>query len=357
MVTGIDKYYFCNISVKSIAINYTGRHCIDIPAIYNYNQNYIDYMMDGVILPILGFIGIVGNVCGIITFRRNRLQIKKSRTYYSLMLSLCVSDLVTILALIGLHSLPFAYIHHYVIVDSVIVAYVEYSAFYIYNVTHFIGIYLMISLCIERYYSICKPLSSIARKCSWYRYVIPILFFCIVLHVPHFISTKLVSTEKRKWIGNNTSIKFIRNVITYAVEPTHFYGIWFDYYDIGADLLVRHIFPYFCLIFLNTMIVRAIRGNRYTVIKEENIGKDKCPGKWRKVKLSNNVGKIPCLYVHISEKEICARKMQVNLAIINLAIAAVFVVSRLLGPVMLVMMIVKSLSNDVPILHFLKEVR
>ena len=105
------------------------------------------------------------------------------------------------------------------------------------------------------------------------------------------------------------------------------------------------------------MIVKAIRGNRYKVIKEENIGKDKCPGKWRKVKLSNNVGKIPCLYVHISEKEICARQMQVNLAIINLSIAAVFVVSRLLGPVMLVMMIVKSLSNDVPILHFLKEVR
>ena len=155
MVTGIDKYYFCNISVKSIAINYTGRHCIDIPAIYNYNQNYIDYIMDGAILPLLGFIGTVGNVCGIITFRRNRLQIKTSRTYYSLMLSLCVSDLVTILALIVLHSLPYLYIHHYVIVDSVIVAYVEYSAFYIYNVTHFIGIYLMISLCIERYYSIC----------------------------------------------------------------------------------------------------------------------------------------------------------------------------------------------------------
>ncbi len=60
------------------------------------------FIVEGVLLLVIGMVGIVGNVTAIIVFAREKLQ----KNFHALMLSLAAFDLAYILASILLFSIP-----------------------------------------------------------------------------------------------------------------------------------------------------------------------------------------------------------------------------------------------------------
>ena len=77
----------------------------------------VDFIFDAIFLPFVGIIGILGNIFGIICFSK-QLHL----TYYALMFSLAISDLVTIISFVVYYSLPL-WINHYIILENSIFTY------------------------------------------------------------------------------------------------------------------------------------------------------------------------------------------------------------------------------------------
>ena len=172
MIVSGEAYYYCD---SDKLINDTG-------ACYNNfwtteNSFYHEQsIVDRWILPSVGIFGIIGNLCGILNFGLNCYRDLVPKTYYKLMLALAFSDLILIITVLARSSFRWIiYPRDYL--ESWTLAYVEYLAYSAYKISQMNGIYLTISLSVERYFAICKPLTNRARKKSPYAYIIPIMIF------------------------------------------------------------------------------------------------------------------------------------------------------------------------------------
>ena len=178
----------------------------------NHIHSGIDYIVDGIILPGIAIMGIIGNICGILYFGR-----KAHLTYYALMCCLATSDLVTIASsFVVLYSVPIAFDPNTVLESSLYAkTYVTtYPVLYLSQLT---GIYLTISLCLERYHAICRPLNHHIHRKSAYMYIIPVFTVPFLYNLPVFFKLSVKSEPLEKWKSNNTTIKFIGNAAIYMI--------------------------------------------------------------------------------------------------------------------------------------------
>ena len=272
-------------------------------------------LLDAIILPILGLIGIVGNISGIICFSK---QI--NLTYYALMFSLAISDMVTILSFICYYSLPL-WLNHYTILEVPIIAYLFFWSYIIWHISQLIDIYLLISLSIERYYSICRPMAYRKHQISIFLYLIPIIVVSSVYCIPIYFECQIRDIGLQKYQINNGSLDYLKDTTVYLIKHTNF-KILNQYYHIFYEnvfkLLVKCIVPYIVLISTNVLIVRTLCQFDYTITKRKSDA--------GLLENSDERKKSSQLRLHTNAKGVYLRESQVHLAIVNLAITIIFLI-------------------------------
>ena len=102
-----------------------------------YECKGVSFVVDFVILPILGSLGIIGNIGGIMCFAK---QIRV--TYYALMFSLAISDLVTITSFIIYYSFPH-WLDYHTFLECPICTYVLLWAYPILHISQLIDLSLI----------------------------------------------------------------------------------------------------------------------------------------------------------------------------------------------------------------------
>ena len=275
--------------------------------------NELNCVVDTRILPILGAMGIIGNIGGIICFAK-----KLKTTYYALLFALAISDLATIVSFLFYYSFPHLFDWH-TLLECHICSYIIIGAYCVKHTSQVIDIYLLVALSIERYFAICRPMYHRARKLSVFYYIIPILILSICYSFPIFFEHEIVpyDEELEKFHCQNSNQKLLKNATIYLLQQTDLkmnksYNI---IYETGCKLVVKCIAPYILLISTNLFMVRVFFDLYRTTYNEE-----------RQPDPEEDQGgqQTDGLRVHTTTTGARERQSQVNLGFLNLAISIVF---------------------------------
>ena len=317
----IDWYCYLSLHNSTNIENSSENECKEVKPI-----DKADEVVEGFLLPTIGLVGIVGNILGMHHFWK-----KRQRTYYALMFTLAASDLALILSLTLYYSLPYLYYSEY---ESYHIAGAKLVAYPVLYFSQTFGIYLTISLCFDRYNAICRPLSYQIQKRSIKTYIVPVFSFAFIYNLPlafEFSGIKTENAEKFK-IGNDTNT-FIGNVSLYYVKEEEFryYPIYQQFYHTGLKLIFKCIFPYISLLFLNVSIIRTLYDANNARQDNGNANKEKgirnSSKQHRKITISSQQSESDPLQMHLSDRQEKLRKNQIQLAIVNMVIAIVFLFS------------------------------
>ena len=311
-------------------------------------------LIDGLLLPSIALMGIFGNFCGIVCFGK-----KCNQTYYSLMVALAMSDLGTIVSFVLYYSLPLIY-HPNEGSEELLNVSIHgwmYPVLYFFQLT---GIYLTISLCFERYQAICRPLSHRFQRTSAYTYIVPTVLGSFAYNLPMIFERKVDSEIFEKWLVNSTNMTYCGNTTLYETKPTSLgkSSVYFQVYHTALKLVIKSVIPYICLISLNVCVVKTLYSAKYSVIIDKNssgsINERQKDGSERQMKATMkslksvdlNGEESDALCIHVSNRHRYLRQSQIDLAIINLMIALVFLTSYSLVWVWAVYDFVCYLSPD-----------
>ena len=311
-------------------------------------------LIDGLLLPSIALMGVLGNFCGIVCFGK-----KCNQTYYSLMVALAMSDLGTIVSFVLYYSLPLIY-HPNEGSEELLNVSIHgwmYPVLYFFQLT---GIYLTISLCFERYQAICRPLSHRFQRTSAYTYIVPTVLGSFAYNLPMIFEKKVDSENFEKWLVNSTNMTYCGNTTLYETKPTSLgkSSVYFQVYHTALKLVIKSVIPYICLISLNVCVVKTLYSAKYSVIIDKNssgsINERQKDGSERQMKATMkslksvdlNGEESDALCIHVSNRHRYLRQSQIDLAIINLMIALVFLTSYSLVWVWAVYDFVCYLSPD-----------
>ena len=325
----IEGYFYLSLDYSTNTENSSANECNEVKPI-----DKADEIVEGFLLPTIGLVGIVNNFLGIYHFWK-----KRQRTYYALMFILATSDLALILSFTLYYSLPYLYHSD---CESYYIACAKLVSYPVLYFSQTFGIYLTISLCFDRYNAICRPLSYQIRKWSIKTYIIPVFSFAFIYNLPLAFEFSGIETEnvKKFKIGNDTNT-FIGNVSLYHVkeEKFRYRPIYQQFYHTGLKLIFKCIFPYISLLFLNVSIIKTLYDANYTRQDNGNANKEKRTRKSSKqhrkitissqqsVTISSQQSESDPLQIHLSDRQEQLRKNQIQLAIVNMVIAIVFLVS------------------------------
>ena len=338
LYTEEEKYCYLNTS-STWATNATDKfntsQCYEQADSSFRKRDSATLLIDGLLLPSIALIGVLGNFCGIVCFRK-----KCNQTYYALMVALAISDLGTILSFVLYYSLELIYHPNEGSEDllNVSIHVWMYPVLYFFQLT---GIYLTISLCFERYQAICRPLSHRFQRTSAYTYIVPICLGSFAYNLPMIFERKVDSEIFEKWLVNSTNMTYCGNTTLYETKPTSLgkSSVYFQVYHTALKLIIKSVIPYICLISLNVYIVRTLYSAKYSIIIDKNssgsLNERQKYGGERQMKATmkslksfdSNGEQSDALCIHVSNKHRYLRQSQIDLAIINLMIALVFLIS------------------------------
>ena len=283
-----------------------------------YNCNKMNHMVDIVILPIFGIVGIIGNVFGIVAFSK-----KAKQTYYILLLTLAISDLITIIAFILYYSFPHS-LDHYTLLENPFYAYQIAFAFGTLHVAQIIDIYLLIALSIERYIAICHPLKYRSCKTPSIYYISFVTIISVLTAIPIFLEHDIQSFEIEKFENKNGSRHFKTNTTIYLVLHTELKKENCTYliiYDIICKLIMKCIIPYILLLTTNLLMVRAFCNLKQKPKKKDKLNNEEDqPLHNRQESFETQES----MRIHTNLREIRIRQSQINLGYLNLSISVVF---------------------------------
>ena len=293
----------------------------------DYEGEEMDYIVDVVIMPLLAIVGIIGNICALIYFGKKIRTKTRNLTYYSLMFSLTVSDVVIIVASILCYTFPY-WFNPYALLECPICNYVIFGSYPIHHTAQLINIYLTISLSIERYFTICRPLAHHAREVPAVYYIVPIISFSTLYTLPVFFELQVVPGQFEKVQNTNSTLQFVSNATVYFIRDETWKQnlIYHNVYVTGTKLVFKFLVPCILLTTLNIVIVRALRNLTYTLTREQNYTLKLRDDDKQLPKDNEETEETDNLRVHIDANGRQLRQSQVDLGTINLAIAIVFLI-------------------------------
>ena len=281
-----------------------------------YDCNKQSNIVDAIVLPTLGAFGIIGNISGMVYFSK-----RLSLTYYSLLFSLSMSDLVTIISFILYYSLPH-WIDHYTLLETPFCTYVISWFYSILHIAQLLCIYLLIALSIERYFAICKPITYRARKFPAHYYIIPIVCFSFIYSIPLLFENYVRSLNVEKFQVKNGTKKYIEDTTINVIKHSDFKINSLEYqivYETIFKLIIKCVIPYITMITTNVLVVRTFCTLKITIKKEEDDN-----DKSEENQESNDPNEGMALRLHTSRERMSLRQSQINLGYFNLVITLIF---------------------------------
>ena len=322
MSEAIFEYRYVSDDGNSISVNksalikaYHLKACQELSTSEHECIVTADFKFDAIFLPLLGIIGIVGNIFGILCFSK-QLHL----TYNTLMFSLAISDLVTIISFVVYNSLPL-WISNYIILENPIFSYLFFWSYITCHISQLVAIYTLISLSIERYYSTCRPLAYRKHQISVYYYLIPTIIFSCTYCIPIYFESSIKDVSLEKYQINRNNTVFLGNSTVYQIKHTDLKVCDRNYkifYVIASKLVVKCIVPYIMLISTNVIIVRKLYQFDYT-IRRKQIYQIDCEHIEERKRTSE-------LRLHTNARGVNLRESQKILGIVNLAITLAFLV-------------------------------
>jgi len=199
----------------------------------------IRFMLEGVLLPIIGMLGIVGNSLSLHVLLCFNLELKP--VYQQLLSSLVVWDLIFIALSIPLFSLVHIFPRSYALnIFPWVVP-------YLYPLTQIAqqgSVYSTLAVALERYLAVCRPSSYIPAEAG-YILMILIIFFTFLFNLPRFFELKTLSLPHCKYV---------------TVEPTVLrLSPAYSTITMVSSVVFLNIIPFICLIFINKQIYSVIQ--------------------------------------------------------------------------------------------------
>ena len=224
-------------------------------------------LVQGIILLCVGLIGMLGNLAAIPYLG---IRISRQRTFYTLLISLSICDLVVVVTGMLLYGFPKISDEYANKMYLIIAPYV----FPIFEIGSTGGIYFTMAICIERYFVVCRPFWYREKAISSNMYTIPIICFSIAYNIPRFFEVRTVEQNHdgitMDMIKLNQSLKNLSGVAqtlrntsnfsTYIIEPTAIRKnvVYYGVYHIGCAIIFQFIAPLIVLILANIMILKQL---------------------------------------------------------------------------------------------------
>ena len=194
------------------------------------------FIIEGVVLSIIGIIGIIGNIGAIFYFSRSkRCQLR----FYNLMLTLAVVDILVIICFIWFCSIP---------EFSDTTRQSHYWSIWLYPILKICctgSIFLTVAVSLERYLAICQPLLYHEHQKKTQLVLISIFGISILYNIPTFFELEWLAPESMT-NGSNRTIRI-------GVWPTALRrnSDYVEIYVLWCNVLILGVIPMLLLIFLN----------------------------------------------------------------------------------------------------------
>ena len=126
-------------------------------------------------------------------------------------------------------------------------------------------------------------------------------------------------------------MKIVVSLYYVKEEEFRYYPIYQQFYHTGLKLIFKCIFPYISLLFLNVSIIKTLYDANYARRDNGNANKEKAIRKsskqHRQITISSQQYESDPFQIHLSDRQEQLRNNQIQLAIVNMVIAIVFLVS------------------------------
>ena len=255
--------------------------------VHEINQTELVFQV--VLVLIVGFLGVCGNVGAIHRFSR----LRKPTKFHHLMMLISIYDILCISTIVLIFSAPQMSEDYK---NSTFYHYFAPVALPLTQVALTGSIYTTLAITLERYLIVCHPFYVVSHEWSSKLYVLPIVIFSIVYNVPKFFELYAMpcmvkeikngaveglrdeSTKEVIKVSNFTSSCFQEaqfkttnegvQLVQYFILPTmlrlntNYYSI----YGIWMNLIFMGTLPVITLIILNTMILKSLISN----LKDKN---------------------------------------------------------------------------------------
>lgn len=208
-----------------------------------------EFWTNGVMLNIVGFLGIFGNIISMIIL--SRPQMKSSINYLLIGLARC--DTVLILTSVLLFGIPaiYPYTGYLFVYYYKVYPHLAPFLFPLALIAQTVTVYLTLTVTLERFVAVCHPLRA-RSLCTYGRariYVLVTIIFSVVYNLPRFWE---VSYQANYYEALNTTI-YCPVPSTLRKNPTYI-----SVYIHWMYLVFLYIFPFSSLAVLNAAIYRQV---------------------------------------------------------------------------------------------------
>jgi len=220
---------------------------------YKHLRASAAFIIEGVLLPILATLGIVGNLLCVWTFNKKDVELKPS--FANLLKCLSIFDTIFLICILLQYSLPTLSEEYYIWVLPYITPY----TLPIIHISLTGSVYSVVAVAVERFLTVCFPF----QQCQMWNglgYIIPIIMFSILYNLVKFFEIETIYLTHEEWntLDNGT------NISTTIIYP------WLNATDLRRDpayseyvvfvlnFIVMGLLPVLLLSGLNFMIYRSI---------------------------------------------------------------------------------------------------
>lgn len=221
------------------------------PDFYNEDEVFFEFLAYGILLNLIGFMGIIGNVISMIIL--SRPQMRSSINYLLIGLARC--DTVLIITSIFLFGLPAIY--QYTRTDLLftyqykIYPFLCLIVFPTALIAQTVSVYLTLTVTLERFVAVCHPLQA-RSLCTYGRaklYVILIVLFSTLYNLSRFWE---IEVSEDKYLETNTTVYVV------TMSSLRRNKIYISVYIHWLYMVFIYFLPFSCLAVLNGAIYRQV---------------------------------------------------------------------------------------------------
>ena len=201
-----------------------------------------EFIVEVVLLTVIGVFGITGNTAAIVVFSRMKTQM----IFHRIMIMLSTFDNILVLLNIVIFVYPRfsesfnATGYHYIAPYTLPVAQIAMTG----------SVYSTMAITVERYLIACKPFYVISHRWSAKRYIVPIVVFSISYNLPKFFETKTTA------LVDETDM----NKTSFAIEATdlRLNKGYYNIYTIWMNFIFMGVLPFLLLMVLNILTLKSV---------------------------------------------------------------------------------------------------